>query len=164
MIIAPASSAEDLDAVRELFREYVSTPDWEAGFHAYLAQQAFEAELHSLPGVYRQPEGALLLARVDGAAAGCVALKALDAPGVCEMKRLFVRPAFRALGVGRGLVEAIIAAGAAAGYATMRLDTLPSMRGAQALYRSLGFRAIPAYCVNPVEGAVYLERDIGEGG
>ena len=154
------TSAEDLDAVRELFREYVSAPGWEASFHEYLAQQAFDDELRGLPGAYRPPAGALLLARVDGKPAGCVAVKPLDPPAVCEMKRLYVRPAFRAHGVGRALVEAIVAAAEAGGYRRMRLDTLPSMDAAQRLYRALGFRAIPAYCENPVAGAVFMEREL----
>ena len=160
VIGAPASAA-DFAAIRELFREYVAAPDWEAAFHEYLAQQAFEEELNNLPGSYAPPGGALILARVDGAAAGCVAFKPLEPPTVCEMKRLYVRPAFRALGLGRALVEAVVAEAAGAGYTSMRLDTLPSMRTAQRLYRNLGFQPIAAYCNNPVPGAVFMERWIG---
>ena len=158
-IRAPASE-EDLDTVRALFREYVSAPDWEASFARYLAQQAFDAELANLPGAYAPPAGRLLLARVDGEPAGCVAFKPLEPPAVCEMKRLYVRPAFRGLGVGRQRVAAIVAQAAAAGYARMRLDTLPSMTAVQRLYRTLGFYEIPAYCENPVVGAVFMEREL----
>jgi len=158
--IARATSASDLDEVRALFVEYVSAPDWEAGFGAYLAQQAFEAELATLPGPYAPPAGALLLARVDGRPAGCVACKPLDPPTVCEMKRLFVRPEFRSLGVARRLVTAVLAAATDAGYARMRLDTLPSMAAAQRLYERLGFHDIPAYCENPVHGARFMEREL----
>ena len=160
-VVAPPGGVEDLAAIRELFREYVAAPDWEAAFHEYLAQQAFDDELQTLPGSYTPPGGGLLLARVDGSAAGCVAFKPLDPPAVCEMKRLYVRPAFRALGLGRTLVEAIISEASAAGYTLMRLDTLPSMRAAQRLYQELGFHAIAPYCENPVPGAVFLERRIG---
>ncbi len=158
-ISAPVS-AEDFAAVRTLFRDYVSVPDWEATFATYLAQQGFDDELANLHGVYAPPAGRLLLARVGGASAGCVAFKALELPDVCEMKRLFVRPEFRALGLGRQLVEAIVAEAAAAGYRRMRLDTLPSMRSAQRLYHTVGFREIPAYCANPVAGALFMEYDL----
>lgn len=157
-VVAPAS-AGDLDAVRVLFREYVREPG-DPGFAEYLAQQSFDDELAALPGAYAPPAGRLLLARVDGEPAGCVALKPLETPAVCEMKRLYVRPAYRSSGVGRRLVEAILREGAAAGYARMRLDTLPSMQAAQRLYRALGFREIPAYCGNPVEGAHFMECDL----
>lgn len=156
--IDQAERAEDLDAVRALFVEYISSPDWEAEFATYLAQQSFEAELASLPGPYAPPSGALLLARVDGAIAGCVASKALDAEGTCEMKRLFVRPAYRSLGVGEELVRRLVTVAAASGYTRMRLDTLPSMSGAQRLYRRLRFVEIPPYCINPVPGARFMER------
>ena len=160
VVIAAPSTREELDAVRALFREYVSAPGWDAGFAEYLADQSFESELRDLPGAYRPPLGALLLAHVNDQPAGCVALKALEPPAVCEMKRLYVRPAFRAHGLGRSLVTAICAAATAAGYERIRLDTLPSMRAAQQLYRALGFRDIPAYCRNPVPGAVFLERNL----
>ncbi len=158
-IIDQARTAADLDDARTLFLEYIHAPGWEPEFAAYLLQQAFETELAQLPGPYAPPAGALLLARVDGQLAGCVASKPL-APTICEMKRLFVRPKFRALGVGEQLVRRVIAVAAAAGYERMRLDTLPSMRAAQNLYRRLGFEEIPAYCANPVPGAYFMEREI----
>ncbi len=155
--IGPPASDEDLAAIQALFREYVSAPGWEAGFAAYLAQQAFDAELADLPRVYASPTGLLLLARVNGEPAGCVAFKPLEPPEICEMKRLFVRPPFRALGLGRRLVEVLLREAATAGYTRMRLDTLPSMRAAQGLYRALGFQEIAPYCPNPVIGAVFME-------
>lgn len=160
MVIDMPASDEDLAAVRELFREYVSAPGWEASFATYLSQQGFEDELANLHGVYAPPAARLLLARVDGTPAGCIAFKALEPPDICEMKRLYVRPEFRALGVGRQLVEAIIHDAAASGYRRMRLDTLPSMRSAQRLYHAVGFREIPAYCVNPVAGAIFMQYDL----
>ncbi len=154
-----ATTPADLDQVRSLFREYVTSPGFEAAFQQYLAQQKFEHELAHLPGAYAPPEGCLLLATVGEDVAGCVAFKPLG-DGVCEMKRLYVRPDHRALGVGRVLTEAIIAEAARAGYRSMRLDTLPSMGQAQALYRSVGFRDVPPYCDNPVAGAVFLELNL----
>lgn len=158
--ISPAASDEDVAAVRELFREYASAPDWEASFATYLAQQAFDDELADLRRVYAPPAGRVLLARVGGEPAGCVAFKPLEPPAVCEMKRLFVRPRFRALGLGRQLVEVLLGDAAAVGYTRMRLDTLPSMRAAQRLYHAVGFREIPAYCANPVAGASFMECEL----
>jgi len=155
--IQQAESTADLDGARALFLEYINAPGWEPEFRAYLAQQSFEAELAQLPGPYAPPAGALLLARVDGQLAGCVASKPLEPPAICEMKRLFVRPGFRAHGVGEQLVRRVMAVAAGAGYERMRLDTLPSMRAAQQLYRRLGFAEIPAYCANPVPGAYFME-------
>ncbi|HVE80397.1 MAG TPA: GNAT family N-acetyltransferase [Gemmatimonadaceae bacterium] len=158
--LARATGADDVEAVRALFLEYAGAPGLDAGFEECLAQQSFGAELAGLPGAYAPPRGALLLARADGEPAGCVALKPLEPASVCEMKRLFVRPAFRELGLGRRLVAAIMAAAADAGYTHMRLDTLPSMAAAQQLYRRLGFYDIPAYCENPVRGARFMEADL----
>ena len=156
--IHQAESAADLDAARTLFLEYIRAPGWEPEFHAYLAQQSFDDELAQLPGPYAPPAGALLLAHVDDELAGCVACKPLEPPAICEMKRLFVRPAFRTFGVGEQLVRQVMLVAAGAGYERMRLDTLPSMRAAQQLYRRLGFEEIAPYCANPVPGAYFMER------
>lgn len=158
--IAPALSGADLDAARALFLEYVRAPDWEASFAAYLAQQDFRAELAALPGEYAPPGGALLLAWWAGEPVGCVACKPLEPPAVCEMKRLYVRPAARGRGVAEHLVRQLLAAARGAGYRRIRLDTLPSMGAAQRLYERLGFVDIASYCANPVPGARYLEADL----
>jgi ribosomal protein S18 acetylase RimI-like enzyme len=152
--IAPAASAADIATARELFREYADRLGVDLCF------QDFEAELAALPGRYAPPSGRLLLAWQDHVAAGCVALRGLE-PGVCEMKRLYVRPSARGSGLGRSLTERVIAKGRAAGYVTMRLDTLPAMREAQRLYAALGFREIVAYTRNPVPGARFLELRLG---
>ena len=124
---------------------------------AALCFQGFADEVASLPGAYAPPRGRLLLAQVGGAPAGCVALHGWDG-GTAELKRLYVRPQFRHDGLGRALTEAACAEARKLGYARARLDTLPSMREAIALYRSLGFLEIPAYRENPIAGALYLER------
>jgi ribosomal protein S18 acetylase RimI-like enzyme len=136
----------DAETVRTLFREYAAWLGPEGWF------TDLEAELAALPGGYE----ALLVARLDGEAVGCVALKPL--PGeACEMKRLYVRPEARGTGAGRALVEASIARALELGYAVMRLDTLPTMDAAQALYLSLGFRPIERYNDNPIEGVLFFE-------
>jgi putative acetyltransferase len=147
----PALSPEGVAEARLLFREY------EASLGIDLCFQNFEAELAGLPGAYAPPSGALLLARSDGETAGCVAMRRLE-DGVCEMKRLYLRDAFRGRGVGRALAETIISEARRIGYKRMRLDTLPSMTRAIPLYRSLGFSDIPPYTTNPVEGALFLEK------
>ena len=151
--LAPARSAADMARSAALFRAYAGALDVDLCF------QGFDEELATLPGKYAPPKGELLLALApDSRAIGCVALRPLDASGLCEMKRLYVEDAARGLGVGRALVAAIIAAAEARGYAEMRLDSLPSMQAALALYRSFGFGPIAAYCFNPVPGTVYLAR------
>ena len=146
-----ACPGSQIETVRALFREYQRSLD------ADLCFQGFEAELAGLPGSYAPPRGRLLLASKGTNVAGCVALRPLS-EHVCEMKRLFVRPVFRGDGLGRQLAERVIAEAQQAGYRTMRLDTLPEMVTAQALYVSLGFRDGPAYYDNPVPGVRYLER------
>jgi ribosomal protein S18 acetylase RimI-like enzyme len=148
--IAPARTANDVAAAAALIREYAAALGIDLGF------QQFDEELASLPGEYAAPRGALLLARVGTEPAGCVAIRSLDG-GACEMKRLYVRPAFRGLGLGEALARAAIDAGRERGYERIRLDTLPSMTSARRLYEALGFREIPAYRFNPVEGTAFLE-------
>jgi len=150
-VVAAAQGPEDLAHIRDLFLEYARSLDFSLCF------QGFDEELAALPGKYAPPEGALLLARVDGAVAGAVGLRPLG-DGTCEMKRLYVRPEFRGTGAGRRLAERIVAIGGECGYRAMRLDTLASMEAARALYGSLGFREIPAYYDNPLCGALYFEK------
>jgi ribosomal protein S18 acetylase RimI-like enzyme len=151
--ITAVETPREVEQVRELFREYAESLGVDLGF------QDFDRELRELPGDYAAPSGRLLLARVETQAAGCVGLRNLG-ERVCEMKRLYIRAGFRRLGLGRKLAEAIVAEGRAAGYRAMRLDTLPSMDAARALYRSLGFRPIAPYRFNPVPGTEYLELQL----
>jgi ribosomal protein S18 acetylase RimI-like enzyme len=148
--IVAGHGVEHVPVVRALFEEYAAALGVDLGF------QGFRRELAELPGDYAPPGGRLLLA-VGPEPAGCVALRPYEA-GVCEMKRLYVRPEYRGSGLGRLLAEAIVAAGRDAGYERMRLDTLPSMAAARALYRSIGFVEIAAYRFNPVHGTTYFER------
>jgi ribosomal protein S18 acetylase RimI-like enzyme len=151
--IRPARFPDDLEQVRLIFREYADSLDVDLCF------QGFESELAGLPGMYAEPQGRLLLAEDEGEVVGCVAMRPLEGK-VCEMKRLYVRPAGRGRHLGRQLATAICRAAKDAGYERMRLDTLASMREAQELYRSLGFRPIPPYVFNPIEGAAYMELDL----
>jgi len=154
MKLIQAQSAEEIDRARELFEEYA------AGLGIDLCFQSFEKELAELPGKYLPPGGRLLIAIDEHQAAGCVALRRI-ADGVCEMKRLYVRPGFRGTGLGHTLAEAIILAAREIGYQRMRLDTLPGkMDRAIAMYRSLGFKEIGPYYDNPVESALFMELDL----
>jgi ribosomal protein S18 acetylase RimI-like enzyme len=150
-----AHTRRSLPFIRNLFREYA------ADIGVDLCFQGFEQELAELPGRYAPPEGRLLLARQGDEPAGCVALRKLE-EGICEMKRLYVRPAFRSQGLGRELASAIIAAAREAGYERMRLDTLASMLPAIALYESLGFKRVAPYCHNPISDAVFMELALTE--
>jgi len=151
--IVPITQSADLQAVRDLFEEYARSLDISLCF------QDFDTELANLPGEYAPPHGALLGALTGNQWMGCCALRALDStdyPNACEMKRLYVRPAFRGLGVGRLLAEAILDAARSDGYDCVLLDTLSDMESARALYEDLGFEEIPPYYHNPIEGAHYL--------
>ena len=149
--IVPATLPEHIEQARSLFLEYGSS----LGFS--LCFQSFDEELKNLPGAYAPPSGRLLLARSGDHAAGCIALRKLDT-GICEMKRLYVRPGDRGLGLGRMLAERSIAEARAIGYERMRLDTIASaMKDAVALYRRMGFREIAPYSSIPMESALWLE-------
>lgn len=155
-LLAPSTST-DLEAVRGIFLEYASTLSVDLDF------QGFESELVNLPGDYAPPRGALLLAWVDGTVAGCCALRPMDSsdyPNAAEMKRLFVRKAFRGFGLGRQLTEAVLDEARRAGYSSVLLDTLDDMEAARALYEDLGFVEIPPYYHNPHAGAHYLKVDL----
>jgi ribosomal protein S18 acetylase RimI-like enzyme len=152
--IFQVQTPEQIAAVRQLFLEYANSLNFSLCF------QSFDKELASLPGDYAPPSGRLLLAGISGGTAGCVALRPLDAT-TCEMKRLYVRPEFRAHKLGRRLAHAVIGEARAASYKRMRLDTVePVMREAVQLYRTLGFYEIPAYCANPIQGALYMELQL----
>jgi len=146
-----AEGAEYLSTVRRLFREYQHYLGVDLSF------QDFEKELSRLPAPYTPPAGAILLALIGHETAGCVALKDLGS-GICEMKRLYVRPVFRGRGLGRGLAEAVIKEAQMRGYITMRLDTLKTLTEAMKLYELLGFKRIAPYYANPLPDVVYWER------
>lgn len=152
--VVPARSPAQISQVRELFLEYAES----LGFS--LCFQSFDEELAGLPGDYAPPEGRLLLAEYEGSPAGCVALHKLE-PEICEMKRLYLRPAFRGKGRGRALAERVIAEARSIGYKKMRLDTVePVMKDAVALYRVFGFKEIAPYRPNPIAGAMYMELEL----
>ena len=177
IVMITPDEPRELDAVRAIFRDYADSLGIDLGF------QNFEQELASLPGEYAEPRGALLLAVVDvgevavpvaaeplaraqgrlAHVAGCCALRPLDTadyPNAAEMKRLYVRPQFRGVGLGRQLVEAILDAARGAGYACVLLDTLDDMESARALYEDLGFAEVPPYYHNPIAGSHYLKVDL----
>ena len=155
--LCPALEPQQIDAVRALFREYA------ASLRIDLCFQNFEAELAGLPGDYAEPGGALLLALVDGEPAGCGAMRALpesDHVNACEMKRLYVRRAYRRFGLGRLLAQELMDLATQAGHSCMLLDTLDDMEAARGLYTSLGFGEIPPYYYNPIAGAHYLKVEL----
>lgn len=157
--IVPARSAEDVAAVAQLFRAYA------ASLEVDLAYQGFAAELAGLPGAYAPPGGELLLARdSDGAPLGCVALRPMAEVGCAEMKRLYVSPEGRGLGLGCALVEAVAASAVALGYREIRLDSLPTMTAAIALYGRCGFVPMAPYYDTPVAGTVFLRRALSRAG
>ncbi len=144
---------ESLLQVRDLFLEYADSLDFDLGF------QDFDRELAELPGEYSEPDGRLYIAYDSGKPAGCVALRKID-EGVCEMKRLYVRPGFRGRAIGRVLAERVVSEAKKIGYGKMRLDTVSSMTEAITLYRSLGFVEIGKYRLNPLPDALFLELDL----
>ena len=147
----------ELAQVRAIFHEYACSLKIDLCF------QNFELELAQLPGDYAPPRGALLLARVGDEIAGCCGMRPLDTvdyPNACEMKRLYVRPAYRSLGLGRLLAEAVMDAARLAGYHSILLDTLDDMEAARALYEELGFEEVPPYYHNPIAGAHYLRASL----
>jgi putative acetyltransferase len=154
LTFAQAESDLEIAHARELFLEYAES----LGFS--LCFQNFDEELSGLPGDYAPPEGRLLLAECEGQLAGCVALHKLE-DGICEMKRLYLRPQFRGKRRGRALAERIIFEARQIGYRRMRLDTVePVMKDAVAMYRRLGFEEVTAYCANPIAGALYMELEL----
>jgi ribosomal protein S18 acetylase RimI-like enzyme len=152
--IAPVRTRDDLAATVRLFRAYAASLDVD------LSYQSFEAEIEAMPGKYVLPAGELLLARDAGSnqVAGCVGIRPIEAPGCCDLKRLYVLPEMRDTGLGRRLVYAAMEVAERIGYREMRLDTLPSMVGAQSLYRKLGFQVMESYYDTPVAGTVFMRR------
>jgi len=145
----------DIVTVRSLFQEYAASLNFELDF------QDFREELETLPGKYAPPLGSILVAKANGETVGCVAVRPL-AEEICEMKRLYVKPAHRGKRLGRELALAIIEEAKRLGYKAMRLDTVVQMKEASALYRTLGFQPIDAYCYNPLPGAMYFELKLRE--
>ena len=155
MPIRTATTEADLDTIRVLFRNYAE----ELGID--LCFQDFQEELDTLPGSYAPPQGTILLAENEqGTATGCVALKPLEPPAICEMKRLYVIPKYRGHGLGRRLAIRILEAAQSRNYTTMRLDTLDSLHAALALYRDLGFKETTAYYTNPLPNVIYMEKEL----
>jgi putative acetyltransferase len=157
IVLRAPDGPEEIEAVRAIFREYAEQLGVDLCF------QAFDEELASLPGLYAPPRGALFMALVDGELAGCCALRPLedvDYPNASEMKRLYVRKAFRGFGLGRQLAEAALDAARAGGYHCVLLDTLDDMESARALYEDLGFTSIAPYYHNPIAGAHYLKAEL----
>jgi putative acetyltransferase len=153
--ISEARWPEDRDVVEAVFREYVGTLAEDISF------QNVESELAGLPGKYARPTGVVLVARDGDETAGAIAYRMVE-PGVCEMKRLYVRPAYRGRGVARDLANELIEDARARGYRTMLLDTLGSMQAARALYRDLGFAPVEAYYDNPLPGVMYMALELND--
>jgi ribosomal protein S18 acetylase RimI-like enzyme len=153
--ITQARWPDDRATVEALFREYVASLSEDISF------QNVEEELANLPGKYARPTGAVLIARDGAQIAGAIACRMVE-PGVCEMKRLYVRPAFRGAGLGRELANELIEDARAQGYRTMLLDTLASMAAARALYRDLGFMPVAPYYDNPLPGVMYMALELAE--
>jgi ribosomal protein S18 acetylase RimI-like enzyme len=153
--IVPVGTPEDLTAIIKLFREYANSLPIDLGY------QDFEGEMAAMPGKYAPPLGALLLARdARGRAIGCVGLRPIEPRGCCEMKRLYVAPEGRGRKLGERLVGEIVVVAQTIGYREMRLDTLPTMSAAIALYRKFGFEEIDAYYDTPIEGTVFLRKNL----
>ena len=150
LVIVGSDATDQVESAKQLFLEYANSLNFSLCF------QNFDKELTGLPGEYSPPSGRLVLAFEDGKLAGCVALRKID-NDICEMKRLYMRPEFRARGIGRRLATKIIEEAPEIGYLTMRLDTAPSMKEAISLYRSLGFKEIEQYRSNPIAGALFME-------
>ena len=156
LTLIQAETPEDIALIRELMLEYAQWLEFNLCF------QGFEEELRTLPGKYAPPAGRLLLALWEGRVAGMGALRPMQEPGTCEMKRLYVRPEFRGRALGRTLAEKLIAEARTIGYARMRLDTVPGkMDDAIALYRRMGFKTIAPYYSSPVEHTLFMELDLG---
>lgn len=151
-----ARSQDDMHMAIEMFKAYASALGIDLAF------QDFNGEMRAMPGKYRPPHGELLLARrtEDNEVVGCVGLRPLERSGHCEMKRLYVTPAGRGLGVGKALVDAVVDVARKKGHQQMRLDTLPSMGAAQALYRRVGFVESEKYYETPIKGTVFMALDL----
>lgn len=155
--IVEATTPGEAAAVKGLFQEYARSLDFDLCF------QDFAGEMDRFPAAYAAPAGALLLARVEREPAGAVGLRPLAGePGGCEMKRLYVRPRYRGLGLGRGLAATVLDAASARGYRVMRLDTIATMAAARSIYAELGFEPGTPYYDNPVEGVVYYCRELAD--
>jgi len=153
IIIREADPGSEMDTVRTLFTEYAEELGEDLGY------QGFQEELDRLPGEYSHPAGSLYLALVDNVPAGCVALRRIDRT-TCEMKRLYVRPRFRGLGLGHRLVQTIIISGRARNYRTMKLDTLQRLEAAYRLYSRFDFQETAPYTANPLSGALFMELEL----
>ena len=149
------TEGEMIEVIRKLFLEYARSLEIDLDF------QDFETELKTLPGKYQPPDGALILALVEGREAGCIALRKIS-KDICEMKRLYIREKYRGLGLGKKLVGMIIDEAVNKNYQYMRLDTLPTMKSAQSLYLSFGFYDIEPYVYNPIQGARFMELKLRE--